>query len=199
MNNLENIKAKILSEAEDYKTEALKNARLQREEIIANFKSEGEFGSAKIKAHAKDIISEKETRFLSTMKNEERNAILSVKSRLISECFDKAVDKINSLDDESYLSFLTDLLRRCVADGVSQIILNEKDKSRIGDALLKNAKEIMSELGRNGSITLSENCADISGGFILKYGDIEVNCTTENTIMQNRKKLESEVLKLIMN
>ena len=47
------------------------------------------------------------------------------------------------------------------------------------------------------TITVADECADISGGLILKYGDTQTNCSLDAIIAHARRKTEAEVTRIL--
>lgn len=69
--------------------------------------------------------------------------------------------------------------------------MSVKDKAR-------DTASFKSELEALG-FTLSDNFADINGGFILKYGDIQINGELSALIHEKRDVLTDELNKALFN
>ena len=87
----------------------------------------------------------------------------------IAEAIRKAFDAKNKQYHPSVIDFLA---LRVTADF----------EKKINDGLEKGAK-----------ITVSKDPADISDGFILVYGDIEINCSFEALIEDSRDAIKDEL------
>ena len=74
------------------------------------------------------------------------------------------------------------------------VIFNERDKTKYSSQVVKNAKAIMH---KRPTIAVSDECADISGGLILSYGDTQTNCSVDAIIDSARRKTEAEVTRLL--
>jgi vacuolar-type H+-ATPase subunit E/Vma4 len=48
-------------------------------------------------------------------------------------------------------------------------------------------------------LKLGEGFLNSSGGFILRYGDLEINCTLEIIVKHARPNMEAEVAKILFN
>ncbi len=112
-----------------------------------------------------------------------RNAVLNAKRAEINSALDGILDYLCSLDDESYFELLYK-----AAGGVSgeydEILLNEKDLKRV-------PADFIGRLASCGvKAALSDTPANIEGGFILKDGSIETNCSFAAVIEDKRSEIE---------
>ena len=73
--------------------------------------------------------------------------------------------------------------------------MNKKDRSRVAADFIKKANEIAEKKG--GSLTMSDDEADIDGGLILRYGRIEINSSIESVFDENREHLVDVVNKVL--
>ena len=96
-----------------------------------------------------------------------RRMMLEAKVALIDETVDAAVKKLRSLDAPSYFGILEALVKKYRTGEPGVLFLSASDAARKPAGFL----------GAFPEIALSENAAPIEDGFILKYGDIEINCT----------------------
>ena len=63
---------------------------------------------------------------------------------------------------------------------------------------VRNITDFKSELSAL-NLTLSDTFADINGGFILKYGDIQINGELSALIHEKRDMLTDELNKALFN
>lgn len=110
--------------------------------------------------------------------------VLETKSRLIDEAAKSAKEKIISMKNEDYFSLMYRLLSSHLHSGKGVIVFNKRDRAAVDGSFLKKA----ASLREGASLELSDKCADISGGFILIYGEIEENCSLE--ALENEKRDE---------
>ena len=61
--------------------------------------------------------------------------------------------------------------------------------------LLRNGHDLRGQKG--GSLTLSDDTADIDSGFILRYGGIEENCSLKALFADRQEELQDLVHKLL--
>ena len=114
---------------------------------------------------------------------------LGVKQRLIGEAFEGASRLLSEMQRDKYLSFVGKLIEKAVVTG-EEIILISKDERHIDGAWLD---------GYNSShrthVTISGDRLPISGGFVLRNGKIDINCSWDMLIGDIRPDIESEVVK----
>ena len=73
--------------------------------------------------------------------------------------------------------------------------LNRADLERLPSSFENDLKHALKEKGCEP--TLSEDPVDITGGFVLVYGDIEINCSFDALIEGNSEELKELVYKNI--
>ena len=118
---------------------------------------------------------------------------LGVKQQAISNSFDQAVKELAGLSKEKYLSLAESLLLKAAETGEETVLVAAGEKNITGEWLAgfneKHGKKL----------TLGEDCIKSSGGFILKSGNIETNCTWEMLVRWIRDDLEAEVAKRLFS
>ncbi len=115
-----------------------------------------------------------------------RNAILSAKRKEINAAVNSIPEYLLKLDDESYF----ELLYRA-----AQNVKGEYETVMLSESDLKRAPADFTEkLAAAGvKAALSDTPANIEGGFLLKNGDIETNCSFTAIIEDRRSEIEDFV------
>ena len=191
MTSSEKILAGIAGEA---KTEAEKitaEAEKQAAEITAAAKAEAETDAGKIRAAAE----KKAELIISSGKSSaellKRDTALNCRRGLIEKALNFVADTVNAYGDKDYFDFLLTLIKKEKLNGKGEVYLSVKDKARDIAAF----KSEFSAL----DLTLSDTFADINGGFILKYGDIQINGELSALIHEKRDVLTDELNKALFN
>lgn len=191
MTSSEKILAGIAGEA---KTEAEKitaEAEKQAAEITATAKAESETEAEKIKADAE----KKAELIISSGKSSaellKRDSALNCRRELIEKALITVADTVNAYGDKDYFNFLLTLIKKEKLNGKGEVYLSVKDKVR-------DIAAFKSELSAL-NLTLSDTFADINGGFILKYGDIQINGELSALIHEKRDVLTDELNKALFN
>ena len=91
---------------------------------------------------------------------ERRKAILALKQEMVSAGFDKAVEELIALPQEKYIALLAKLASQASSTGDEEIVLNARDKSEIGAAVVKAANALLP----GGKLTLSDDTGDFRAG-----------------------------------
>lgn len=191
MTSSEKILAGIAGEA---KTEAEKitaEAEKQAAEITAAAKTEAETDAGKIRAAAEkkaELIINSGKSSAGLLK---RDTALNCRRELIEKALNFVADTVNAYSDKDYFDFLLTLIKKEKLNGKGEVYLSVKDKAR-------DTASFKSELEALG-FTLSDNFADINGGFILKYGDIQINGELSALIHEKRDVLTDELNKALFN
>lgn len=192
MNGIEKIIDKILADAKLYADRITSDAEANAGDIIAD----AETAAVKLKTEVR-LRAEKEaegilSRVRSSSEITERNFLLEAKSTLIDRAFVMAKQELISLDQNAYCAFLSSLLKDAVFDAPDSkyiMSVNKKDRDTAQRVINNSAADII----------LSDINADIEGGFVLRRGDIEINCSVELIIAGLRQTLESVVYKTLFN
>lgn len=191
MTSSEKILAGIAGEA---KTEAEKitaEAEKQAAEITAAAKAEAETDAGKIRAAAEkkaELIINSGKSSAGLLK---RDTALNCRRELIEKALNFVADIVNAYGDKDYFDFLLTLIKKEKLNGKGEVYLSVKDKAR-------DIAAFKSELSAL-DLTLSDTFADINGGFILKYGDIQINGELSALIHEKRDVLTDELNKALFN
>ena len=191
MTSSEKILAGIAGEA---KTEAEKitaEAEKQAAEITAAAKAEAETDAEKIRADAEkkaELIINSGKSSAGLLK---RDTALNCRRGLIEKALNFVADTVNAYGDKDYFDFLLTLIKKEKLNGKGEVYLSVKDKAR-------DIAAFKSELSAL-DLTLSDTFADINGGFILKYGDIQINGELSALIHEKRDVLTDELNKALFN
>lgn len=118
---------------------------------------------------------------------------LGVKQQAISNSFSEAVNLMANLPGDKYLALAEKLLLKAVETGEEVLQAGAGGKHITGEWLSKfNEKH-------GKKLTLGDGRIDASGGFILKNGNIETNCTWEMLVRWIKDDLEAEVAKRLFS
>ena len=193
------IAEKAFKEAEDIKKEADEKyeALMKQAEVDA----QNEYN--KIISSAQQQAAEIELRAQSKAKQLASQDILKLKIQSIESVIQKAKEKIYAMDDSAYAVFIEKLFKRYAEEysgkgGIfsriigrlnpenrGEIMFNEKDLER----LTLDAKELFSKY----NLVINNTPCDIDGGFILKYGNIEENCSI-SAIFREKQELLTDYI-----
>lgn len=183
----EKILSGITDEAKEKAAEITAEAEKRAQTLIDAAKSEAEKEAETIKADAEKKAELIRQTGKSSAALARRDASLKCKRELIDKALSFVADTVNGFDDKKYFDFLLKVIGREKLSENGLIMLCEKDLKRDTAAFKESVK--------NMKLTLSEEPADINGGFILKYGDILINGEISALIHEKRDALIDAVNK----
>lgn len=216
MTGLDKITGKILAEAEKEAQRILAEAKDASRAIESDYREKADCIRADAAAEREKAKRELIARAAATAETSRRNLLLDAKGKLVDEVFANAEATVRAYSEEKMLDFLTGLLAYAMTEQTSaeaesislygeedalapdtyELLLNAKDRSLYGQAMISGVgnkligKVPTEKLAR---LRLSESTVGISGGFILRYGDIESNCSFDLLFAELRQTLEVEV------
>ena len=101
------------------------------------------------------------------------------------------------LPERDYVAFLAREASEAAITGQEEVILSAKDRAGCGAKAVKAANELLAKRGLDGCLTLSDETRPMTGGLILKQGDIEVNCTVDTLLDLSRSELAARVAEVL--
>ncbi len=211
---------KIISDAETEARAKLDAASAECERIRSDYQSQSTALRERMLAEAENEAELRVQRAKSTAAVEKQNIILAAKSETVSAAFATAYAEIRALNDEKYRELLVKLIEAALINQINaekferenygeeelqiadryEIMLNKADRATHGKAVIDGVRR--ASIGRLDmsvleKLTLSDKLANIDGGVIIKYGDMEINCSLSMIFSRLRESLESEIYKIL--
>lgn len=168
--------AEIISTAEE---SAKKLIDKTREECDAYMAAAGERTDKRLADEAKKTASQCE--------QAEKLIILEAKQDIIEDILRKAKAKLLIQDTSEYFETLATLLQSQVQPDKGELLLSDKDLGRMPADFKSRVQSIATKHG--GMLDISQETVDIDGGFILRYGNIEINSSFDALFDENRERL----------
>jgi len=128
---------------------------------------------------------------------ESRKQILVTEQEMISAAFDLAVEKLLQLPDREYTALLVKLACNASITGEEVIILSAADHQRFGTDVLDAANAMLRNTGKKATLSLSDETINIRGGLILSGGNVEVNCSVDALVAQQRIALSPVIASML--
>lgn len=193
MNNLDNILTKIDEDAnEQIEKETaivLSKARESAAQIISDAeKTASEIvKSAKVKSDfAKDATSSACDGYIA-------RRILKEKSDIVSSCIEYVDKVLKEADTDKYFKMIEKLIIKYAHSENGMLILNKRDNDILPEKFIDNVNLIINK--KNANIELSKEIGDFDGGFILRYGGIDENCTFDALIEEKIDIIKDAICK----
>lgn len=218
MNGLDKIIDKILEDAHASANEILNNAKREVEVINAEAEAKKQEISDRIYDNAMREGELIINTARSTLDRNSKAMIMEKKTAMVNEAFLAAKQEILSLEPEKYANLMTQLLCRVLTSQINEekksmrlygedispdayeVIMNKNDRDGQGVYIVAGVRR--ATVGKiNGEVldkvTLSRETANISGGFILRMGRVEVNASLDAIVDELREIMEAEVMELL--
>jgi len=113
---------------------------------------------------------------------------LGTKQNLIGKSFDEALSILAGLPQDRYLGFVLELLKKAVNTGDEVMFVGGKEDKITQDWLNNYNTQ------NNTRIKLSNDRVPIKGGFVLRNGRIDTNCSFDMLVKWIRDDIESDVV-----
>lgn len=187
MTGLDRIIEKIIAEAQKNCDAIISEASAEVKEIISEARAKAKAESEKILSDAHKTAVRKQAVSKSTAESITRNRYLEIRNAILNDIISAAYLEIEKFSDEEYFSMLRKLCIKNVQTGECEMHLSGYDMGRLPDDF---EMSINSEIYEKGAVHISNVPADIENGFILSYGDIEINCTLKAIFDENMDSLK---------
>ena len=191
MSGLDKILEYITQEANAEADKIIASAQEEAAAIISSEKKKADDQSAAIMKQAESDAAAQATRIESAAQMKEKRILLQAKQDKIDEVFAQAKEQLLGLDDEKYFEMIQKMIQKYASGESGQIKFSQRDLDRIPAAL----KEQLEDTG----LLVSSEPADIDGGFILSYGDIEENCSIDVLISESKETLQDKISETLFN
>lgn len=195
--SLEKILERIERDAQDEADKIKGRAAAAADEIIKNVQAESEALKAQALENARNEAEQRKERILSTARLDFRKALLAEKQNAIDAAFQEAVEALVNMEDAEYRKVMKNMILPNVQTGEEEIILSERDKARLGEDFVEEINRQLTESGKKGNLTISQDTYNMIGGFVLRRGKIELNSSFESLFKSSRGELETEVSKIL--
>ncbi len=220
MKGVDKITAKIISDAENDARVKLETTAEECEKLLADYDARAKARREEMLAEAEHEAEERVKRAKAAAAVEKRNAILTAKSEAVDMAFETALSEIRTGNAERYRELLVKLTENAIENQINaearelrdygdeeltvydtfEMILSKEDRAAHGQAVVDGVRR--ASIGRlDQSVTeklkLSDKTANINGGVIIKYGEMEINCSLSMIFAHLRSELESEVYELL--
>ena len=186
MSGLENIIKTIRDDAAAEAKAVLDRAREDAARALAEAKAvtDGESGRLIEEGlrRAESIIARAEAEAAM----DRRRTLLAKKQELLNRAVHSAREAVLALPEAEYFDFLTRLAAENAERGTGVMFLSKKDLQRLPEGFHAALNRALPE---GAALDISANAAAIDGGFILKYGEIDRNCSLTAIFDENRERI----------
>ena len=193
MHGIENIIEKVLSDARAEASQIVSEAQTEAGAIIAAADKAAQAKAGEIIARAQADMPEVRRRRESVAELEARKTQLAIKQELVSTAFDQAKDILLKMDGERYTNLLCQLAAEAAPSGQGEIILSAKDREAYGKEVVKGTNKLLAAAGVEGKMALAEQTREVTGGLVVKQGQIETNCLIDTLLRLCKEELSLQI------
>jgi len=197
MNGIDKIIAHLEAETQSEIDAHAAETRVRCDEILAEAQARADAIYAERIRLGKKEASLQEERLCSAAEMEAKKSILNFKQNTIGDTFRAAERAMAALPESDYVAFLARLAAEAAETGTEELIFSAKDAPAVGKAVVKAANALLTKQGKPGTLTLSAETRKISGGVILRQGNIESNCSLSALLEARRSELASPVAEIL--
>lgn len=190
MSGVEKIIARLNEETEAQCNDIISSAKEKAAQIVGRAQTQGNEIIKKAEEEAKKQAEQIDATASSTVVSNSRKDKLSAKVELINSVLSAAEKSLHDLSVDAYFSTIAGLAKKNKQEGTAEMLLSERDLKRM-------PSDFIDKLGYG--FTVSPVPADISDGFILKYGEIEINCTFAALFRASSQELQAKANELLFS
>lgn len=122
--------------------------------------------------------------------------VLKGKLAAIDETLEKALEVIKALPKKEYFEILKELILTHALQGKGVLHLSQADTEKLPQNFIDS---VNSALKSKGAEILPGDSAEIDSGFVLVYGDIDINCTFPAIAASKREELRDALNGLLFS
>jgi len=218
MTGLEKIIERIQTEARERAGATLQNAEKECTELAREYAARSEKARARIEKEGLEAAQAMLNAARAETEKAHTEILQSMRTALIDEAFARAQKEICDTGFGKYRELLAALLttalleqhraeQQSIAFGDEvepferfEVLLNAADRERFGAQIVTDVRRtIERRIGAQKAalITLAEETVEISGGLILRFGDVELNCTLDVLMADIRRELTPRVAEIL--
>ena len=190
MNGIEKITQRIDADTQAEIDRILADAREKAAQITGKYKAPAAAEAASLAAKNEKNAAEREERLVSVAQMESRKVTLAAKQEMVEKAYQLALEKLRTMPAERYTAVLADLLAQAAPDGRGEVIFAPADREGPGAAAVEQANAQL-----KGKLVLSAETRPLQGGFVLKNGNVEVNCTFDTLVRLQKAETAGAVAK----
>ena len=174
MTGLDKITQKIAQESREKIDAVLAEANRAAAQILADGRTEADAQANRIIADANDEANRITAAARAKAESLTRTKYLEVKNAVVNDVIAAAFEAVEQMDDEAYFDLLYKLCVKNIEKGECELFLNARDLKRLPSDF---EDRINGAVYETGAVHVAKQPMPIENGFVLVYGDMEVNCT----------------------
>ena len=174
MTGLDKITQKIAQESREKVESILAEGNAAAAKILADGRAEADEAASKIIADANEEAKRITAAARAKAESITRTKYLEVKNAVVNDVIAAAFEAVEKMDDSAYFDLLFHLCVKNIEKGECELYLNARDLARLPADF---EDRINGAVYETGAVHIAKQPKPIENGFVLIYGDMEVNCT----------------------
>ena len=195
MSGLEKILSQIEYESNDRCRELKDKANEKAKSII----EEAEKQALKIKSDSDESVEKKLYAAKQAAESSAQLAasreILKAKLEIIDGTLERSLEVIKALPKKEYFEILKELILKNARKGEGVLHLSKEDTNKLP---VNFVDSVNNAFKKGYKLTLGDS-ADIDSGFVLVYGDIDINCSFDAIAAEKRDELRDALNALLFD
>ena len=191
MAGIDRIVNEIQSDAEKEAAKIITAAEEAAKKHEAEVQAECDAAKATSDTNYEKELAREDKKTASQCEQIEKLIMLETRQDIIEDILIKAKAKILMLEKNEYFDVILKLLAKSVQPEKGEILFCEKDYERLPEDFDKKMNDVATRNG--GTLSISDEKAPIIGGFILRYGNIEINSSLDAIFEENKEVLTDTV------
>ncbi len=191
MTGLSNILDRIENESVKKAEEIILGANNEANEMVSAAKKEAQEILDDYKAKTEKKTTEILSRIKASDEIEKKRAELFRKQEVIKTILETARNDIKGQSDDDYFTFLGKVLTKHAQDKNGTVILSNRDF----ESMTKSFKALLVEKG----LEAKTGNMDERNGFVIVYGNIEINCTVDAIFDAEAEELSDMLNKFLFD
>ena len=218
MTGLEKIIERIQTEARERASKTLQNAESEATALAQEYAARSEGVRTRIEKEGLEAAQAMLDAARAETEKTHTEILQNMRTKLIDEAFERAKKEICGTDYGKYRELLAALLTTAILDQHRTeqqsiafgdevepfehflVLMNAADRERFGIQVIHDVRRAVERrIGteKAAKLCLAEQVADISGGLILRFGDVELNCTLDVLMADIRRELTPRVTEIL--
>lgn len=197
MTGLEKIINKIECDSAQKCSDIITAAQKQAEEIAVRAIADGETLIAYANETARHQAKETIRMANSSAAQKAKQIILAARVEALNETFSAAAHALNQLPVKDYFNSLLLLAVKNAVPGKGEMRLSTTDLERLPQGFQTDLNNALKDISKK--ITISNQPVEIGQGFVLVYGDVEINCAFNVLLDANREELKEIICSIIFS
>ena len=193
--NAQAITQKIIDEARALAAETLREASVRVDGTHNEAQAEADRKHAEAIEQTDRQVVQMRERMLRMAELDQKKVLLKVKRDVIDEVFVDALRRLTQMDGEKKKDYFEKIVLQASEDG-EEIIADANERALFDEKYIARLNAALHKAGKR-PVALSEEARDLGGGFVLRRGGLEINCTYASVLNERRTGLEADVAAML--